>query len=633
MNATSLIPNKWLRWATWLIGAVVALYALAWLAVPPLFRSQVQRIAGEQLGRTVTVGAVDFKPWTLKLTVEDVRIAKADAGGPQLVLPHLFLDGEIRSLFTLAAVADALVVQYPSLSVARLEDGGWDIDDVLARLSQPDASEPDPSSQPFPFSIGGIALVDGAVNIADRVVDRSHEVRNLTLRIPRLSSLASQSDVVATPRLSFKLNGVAVEASADSTPFADDPKTDATLAFEGLDLAPYLGYIPDSVPVELQGAVLDAALQIGMVQRPELALNISGTVAARDVDIDGPQGKPLLALDAVEVALADVRPLRQRVTLSSVAVDAPRVAVRRARDGQFNLDLPSSSTEQAVAEQDAPPQAWQVEIDKVSLSGGQAVFLDQGMEPAMQAHLRDLQLQASAIRLPFGDPLQFDGSALIVDGAPAGGRGRATAPIASAAPGDAATLEFSGEATDQSARVDLELGDLGLAIAGPYLQAFLVPTVSGTASLDAAVEWKAASAERAAQTTIDARRLLLRKLKLVNGKDALASVDQFEVTDARIGLADQRVELASVKLTNPMAQVERAADGRWMFERWLRGFAAASQQDPDPASPATDAQAATPPPAWSVQLAKLSLDGGAVSPATGPRPSRSTSTCRPSSWK
>ena len=465
MNATSLIPNKWLRWATWLIGAVVALYALAWLAVPPLFRSQVQRIAGEQLGRTVTVGAVDFKPWTLELTVEDVRIAKADAGGPQLVLPRLYLDGEIRSLFTLAAVADALVVQYPSLSVARLEDGGWDIDDVLARLSQPDASEPDPSSQPFPFSIGGIALVDGAVNIADRVVDRSHEVRNLTLRIPRLSSLASQSDVVATPRLSFELNGVAVEASADSTPFADDRKTDATLAFEGLDLAPYLGYIPDSVPVELQGAVLDAALQIGMVQRPELALNISGAVAARDVDIDGPQGKPLLALDAVEVALADVQPLRQRVTLSSVAVDAPRVAVRRARDGQFNLDLPSSSTEQAVAAQDAPPQAWQSNRQGLAqrrpggLPGPGHGAGDAGTSARSAA-------QASAIKLPFGDPLQFDGSALIVDGAPAGGRGRATAPIASAAPGDAATLEFSGEATDQSARVDLDLAISGWRLPG-----------------------------------------------------------------------------------------------------------------------------------------------------------------------
>ena len=62
MNLQTLKSNPWARRAAWTIGAVLALWALAWLAVPPLLKHQAQKIATEKLGRTVTVGAVDFQP-------------------------------------------------------------------------------------------------------------------------------------------------------------------------------------------------------------------------------------------------------------------------------------------------------------------------------------------------------------------------------------------------------------------------------------------------------------------------------------------------------------------------------------------------------------------------------------------
>ena len=99
---------------------MVALWGLGWLAVPPIVKSQAQKIASEQLGRKVTIGGVDFKPWTLELTVTNLAVAMADGAGQQLHIKRLYIDGELQSILRLAPVADAIMVDAPSLKLTHL---------------------------------------------------------------------------------------------------------------------------------------------------------------------------------------------------------------------------------------------------------------------------------------------------------------------------------------------------------------------------------------------------------------------------------------------------------------------------------------------------------------------------------
>ncbi|MBX9794044.1 MAG: hypothetical protein K2Y02_07110, partial [Burkholderiaceae bacterium] len=65
---------KWLRRFGWAVLGWLVLWALAWLAVPPLLKSQAQQRLGSALGRTVTLGDVSFSPWSLELTVRDIAV-------------------------------------------------------------------------------------------------------------------------------------------------------------------------------------------------------------------------------------------------------------------------------------------------------------------------------------------------------------------------------------------------------------------------------------------------------------------------------------------------------------------------------------------------------------------------------
>lgn len=93
--------------------SLLGLWALGWLGLPPLLKWQGEKIASAQLGRAVRIGAVDFKPWTLELTLNDVAVAGADGAPDQFSVKRVYADAELQSIFRLAPVIDVLQTRRP----------------------------------------------------------------------------------------------------------------------------------------------------------------------------------------------------------------------------------------------------------------------------------------------------------------------------------------------------------------------------------------------------------------------------------------------------------------------------------------------------------------------------------------
>lgn len=612
--------NKWARRAVWLVGSLVALWVLGWLLVPPLLKNQAEKRAGEALGRKVSIGKVDFKPWTLELTVNDFVVAKADGATPQLQIKRLYLDGELQSLLRLAPVVDAVVVDEPLLHLTHVGDGRYDLDDILERLRQPTGKPP---GEPPKFALYNLALNGGGVDFSDVPQAKEHVLRELQVTVPFLSNLPSLREVKVEPRLAFVLNGSRFDSAATGTPFAQTGKTDASIKIAGFDLAPYLQYIPASVPVKLQAAVLHADLQVAFEQAPRMALKLSGTVEARDVKVADGQALELLAFDALKLTLGDVRPLEQSAKLSALEWSGPKLAVRRDKGGRLNLDLGSPASVSAGKPEDAPARPWKVELEKLSLRDAHVAWADDSTELPARLELRELMLDASAIAFPFAQPLQFSGQALLAAAAPAKAvppakaipakAASAKADPAKADPARAATLRFTGNATDKAASVSANLDGLPLDMAAPYLAQALVPTLGGSLNAELNVDWKAPAAPgKDAQLVVRAPQLTLGKLALRGPggpKAVLASIEQLQLTDAQVDLAGQTVGIGKLAVREPRARLERGANRRWMFESWLKGgsgapAAAAAREKPQPPVAAQK---------WAVAVSDVSLDGGALS--------------------
>ncbi|MFC3216738.1 hypothetical protein [Comamonas sp. JC664] len=66
------------------------------------------------------IGAVEFKPWSLELTVRDLQIAGPQAdSAAMLAVERIYVDADIQSVFRLAPVLDAIQVDKPVLRIAQ----------------------------------------------------------------------------------------------------------------------------------------------------------------------------------------------------------------------------------------------------------------------------------------------------------------------------------------------------------------------------------------------------------------------------------------------------------------------------------------------------------------------------------
>jgi len=618
-----VVRQKWLRRAGQIFAGLLLLWGLSWLALPPLIQSQLETRLGEQLGRRVTVGQVDFRPWSLELVLNDIAVARAtstsaapDAAGqvpesdPQLFIKGIYIDISLQSLLQLAPVVDALQVDSPRLSLTRTGVGHYDVDDVLAKLTAP-PDEPEPAqTAPLRFALYNLALSDGTVAFSDQPVAKVHRLSQLQLSLPFLSNLDAQRDVQVQPKLAFDLNGSQFDSSANATPFAQTRKTDAQLLVKDLDLAPYVGYLPATMPVQLKSVVLNVQLKLAFEQATQPVVVLSGWVDASKVALITPAGADLLSFDRLGIEVKSAQPLEQRVQLGKVVWTQPHLTLHRNRAGVLNVlalgqadTLPqsasktravSASHERAAGQTDAQLMgkskvpSWQLSAQEFVLTGGDILWLDDTLAKPVQMNLSELTWRAQTLVWPFTQPMSFEGHARLAS----------------------ATLAFKGAATDQAADVALTLADWPLNSAAPYVAELLTPKLDGLVNADLAVHWAAAVADQAAQTRLSLRSLSLDKLSLANGKKpVLASIGRVVLEDARLDLVQQSAILGRIGLKQPKVSVARAADGRWMFQDWLKAPHKSLSAAPVAAGKPSKATGQQP---WSVWVNDLQLAEGTL---------------------
>ena len=559
------LDSRWVRRALWALGGLLALWAIGWAGLPPLLKWQGEKIASAQLGRTVRIGAVDFKPWTLELTLRDVAVAGVDGAPDQFSVQRVYADAELQSIFRLAPVIDAIQIEAPMLRLTHLGQGRYDVDDILARLAaRPQPAEP---GEPVRLALHNIVLEGGSVDFDDRAVGRQHQVRDLRLALPFISTLASARQIKVQPQLALVVNGSAFDSRAQALPFdATTYQTGAVLRLSRLDLAPYLDYLPAGLPIRLKGGVVDADVRLGFAQvGDQPTLRLAGTLALHGLQAADAQGADALAWDALKIELGDVRPLQRRVHLAAVELDGPRLLLRRDAAGRINLlpaQAPPDSPEKiAAGAASAPAQAasdaksdakmaaapgWQLLVDKLTLRGGSVEVSDAAAAPGAppaRLQLSRVELAAETLGYPLARPLRFRGSVAlagaagltpaIADAPPPTRAGRAPARAAAApaatvaaaaasAPRDALpSIEFEGQADASGAELTARAAGLPLALAGPYLRPYLVPRLTGALDAQFGLQWAPAPArELPPDLKVAVERLTLRQLMLTGAPDA-----------------------------------------------------------------------------------------------------------------
>ena len=612
------VARSWLRGTAIALAALLLLWGLLWLAVPPLLKSQAQQRLSALLGRTVTIGAVQFAPWSLQLTLHELTVAgPAGAATPLLQVQRIHADADWRSLIRLAPVIERFEVDAPQVSLARTASGRYDVDDIIERLKPPPAADSGPK-QPARFALYNLQVRDGALSFDDQPAARRHELKGLLLTLPFLSTLPSQVEVAVEPRLAFTFDGTRFDSGAQSTPFARDRETSMTLSMGEFDLTIAKPYLPPDLIVGLQRgrAQADVSLHFELREDNSASVSLRGVLKLSDIALADRAGAPLAAWRSLQVALTDVQPLESQMTLGNVRVEGLDVALTRDAQGRINVvemarppgaaaaasaplaDGAAASAPGGVAQRRAAAKAWQVNVKQLELADARVRWHDAMTQPAATIDLEGIESTIGPLTWPASQSAAF-----------------ALKGQLRAADKDAATLDVQGSATPSQASVALRVGALDLAALAPYLAPLLKPRVEGRAALEAKLEWAQdpqALRVNVASASVDALRIVDARLPTrataKAARDALAW-KRFEVSDVQLDVPARKLTIGALGLHDPQVVLERASDGTLNVAKW-KAAPTAEGVPPAGTASAPSAAASAPAAAWHVALAQLVLDGG-----------------------
>lgn len=595
------------RWRVLLATLVLAGVAAAGLVLglPPLLQGQIETRASALLGRELRLERVEVSLLRLSLTLHGLRLAAAAGDAqdePQLAVQRLHLDASLRSAWRLAPVIEALVIEQPQLRLARLPGGGWDIDDVLARLqaSSPQEAPAEPEA-PARFALFNLQLSAGELRFEDRGLGGAHHLRGLQLALPFLSNLPEDIPVHVQPRLAFVLDGAAADLSGRTLPFATDRATELQLQWQALPLDAFWRYLPAGLGLAPEGGWLSARLALRFAQPPGQApvLALQGQVQLQDLAVAGAAPGTRVAVKTLTLALDDVQPLQRRVALGELAISGLAVTAQRDAAGQLAWPGPAASAAAAPAAAGPTPGApWAWSLARVALQDSSLTWVDAAVAPAATWRLADLAFSAQALRWPAVEPWPVQAQARLLAGA--GGTGGQDL---------AATLAVQGQAGPDAATVDIQIGQLQLARAAAYLKPWLQPRLQGEAALQAQLRWAAGPQPRLQLAVAQASVAPLQLLPNPAPRRArpLAQWARLELQDLQIDLLERRLSLARLQLQRPELALLRTRDGTLDLPG---GWRAAPGAVPAGAAQAAEAAEVAPSPPWRVDLADVQLDGG-----------------------
>ncbi|HMF42201.1 MAG TPA: DUF748 domain-containing protein [Polyangia bacterium] len=619
---------------------------VGFLVAPPIARHVAQKQLGELLGRKVTIGRLRINPLALSVTVGDFRIYEPDQTTPFLGFSRLYVNAEISSVFRRAPVIKEIALESLHIHLVRTKatadawadvGAAYNFSDIVARLeAMPKSPEPPapPDAPPPRFSLNNIHVSDLAIVFDDLPSGDHHEITDLAVGVPFVSTLPVYVDSFVEPGFSVRIDGTPFAIKGRTKPFKDSLETVLELRLNALDLTRYVPFVPVRLPFAVTSARLSLALDVAFV-RPRAdapRLTLKGDVALEKLEVkekhrSGPL--PLCALEKLDVRVGETDLTAQNFHIENVLISGLDAHVRRQRDGSLNMEhlapgageaaprhrtaeiaeskpraAPSPGPRGHKARPAEPPARFTV--DAFKLEKAEIHFRDESVEPAFAADVRAIEVAAHG-----------------VSNAP-----HATARIAvgfRAVPGGTFHQEGTLRLAPLAASGKLTLEGIEPGRLAPYYNKLVAFDIgSGTVRLGASYEFEQTEARTTVRIADAALGLADLALRRRGARDDFFKLAALDVKGGKVDLGAHTVSVAEIVTRGGRVRAARDAQGVVDLTTLTPPAPATAAASPALQPARTDGPA--PPdehgPAWTVAVARFDLekwgarfDDRAVSPA------------------
>ena len=642
------------------IGVViaVALYGLlGFFAAPPLIRHVAEQQLGKALDRPAKIGKVSLNPYTLRLEADGVHLAERGGGGEFASIERLVVRVSWMTLLRFAPIVTELRVDSPSVNVVRYDAQRFNFSDIAEKFATPPQH---PRSGPTLFSVSNIAVENGHVVFDDRLLGAKHDIDRLSLGVPFIATLPSQTDIFVDPRFSARIDGSPIAITGKTKPFAKSRESDVALTFSDLDVPRLLSYVPTKLPLEVQSGKLAGNLELRFEMTADKpSLTVSGTADLTDARIVDAAKAPFFSTRALHVAAAGLQPLAGVYRFDEIRLDQPALHLTREHSGALSIarafaaqsrpaddeagrvepasssagasaasaasavsaassaaPASSTSTVTAHAEQPAP---LDVSVKHFALNDGSLALEDRVPDRAVALDLTNLTATVDDLSTVSKDKAHYAIRTALKQGGTIAAEG---------------ALGLAAKQADARLTIDA----LALPPAQPYLDGLTGARVTD-GTLGAKLALDADWSKPTTQLRVGAGEVTLKSLKVMGPDEAKGAAPaitlaQGAVALKRVDVAAQSADIERVEATGLTVAGSREKDGRINFADLAQPPQAPRPKEQAQARRAAEPKTAAPKstkaargeqsaePGWRYRIGELVLKDGAadITDATAPNP-------------
>ena len=383
--------KKGLKWAKivglMMVGVFLIYLVVGFWVAPLLLKPELEERLSDLIGRRVTIETIKLNPLLLSTTTTNFTVYETE-GEPFAGFQELFADAQLSSILKWALVIKEVRIQGPFGILKLLPDNKLNIDDILAKLSQPN---------PEPKTNGGLPRL---IVEKFQVLEGSATLENLTGKEPvrevvtpidftleNLSTLRGQQGeyrFVGTGQ-----SGGHFEVSGQLS--VDPVRVKGRYATRDIKISHYWQHLKDLVSfqiidgtagasgdytVEIIDGRINARLEQGTFQMNNFQLTAKG------------EKEVLIAVPSLDVQGIGADLQRRAIQVGSIQTEEGNIKSWLAADGTFKLqnmllaDLErltkKTQTEKSKPET-TPAPPWQVTLDKLEMNNWRLAFEDQSL--------------------------------------------------------------------------------------------------------------------------------------------------------------------------------------------------------------------------------------------------------------
>lgn len=193
--------------------ALLVFGVLGFFALPPIVKSMLSTKLADALQRRVAVDSVSINPFTLTVQLAGLAIREKDGGELLAGFDRLEIDAEWSSLWRRAPVIRELNLVAPTFRLLRLEDGGFNVSDLIDEFMATPASD-DPAPH---FSLNNIRISGGKLEFDDLTLADKHVISEIDISVPSISSLPQAVAIFVEPSFSASIDGSPLRAQGKAS--------------------------------------------------------------------------------------------------------------------------------------------------------------------------------------------------------------------------------------------------------------------------------------------------------------------------------------------------------------------------------------------------------------------------------